>query len=294
MKIVITGANGFIAGELMNALKRKSYDVIGLDLNSKSPDVTICDFTDLDSLIKCTKEIDIIFHIGAIGDVYKCFENPPLAAKINVMGTANIMEAARQNGIKKVIYASTWEVYGKPLYEPMDENHPTNPDHPYNITKLAGERIVLSYDHLKNTPGLALRLATTYGPTMRENGVMPIFIKKALKKEEIVIHGDGNQTRQFNYIDDTVDGFIRAMQNNIHGEVFNLTSKEKTSIKDIANYIINKIPTKISFGESRPGDISPGLVTSEKAFKVLGWSANVSMENGLLKMIEYYERNQQK
>src|SRR5205823_763631 len=136
-------------------------------------------------------QVDCVCHLGGVGDVYRALEDPPGAAMANVVGTANVAEAARRAGGRRIVYASTWEVYGRPRRQPIDEEHPCEPDHPYNITKLAGERLLLAYDHLKDVPAVALRLGTAYGPGMRANSVFSLFIGRARAGQPIVIQGTG-------------------------------------------------------------------------------------------------------
>lgn len=201
MRILVTGGAGFIGSHVVDALREANHDVVVFDLNPPpgSHYFVQGDLTNLDDLVRATQGIDYVCHLGGVGDVYLAFENPPLAAACNVMGTANLMEACLRNGAKKVVYASTWEVYGEPRYQPMDESHPCNPDHPYNITKLSGEQIALSYDKLKGVPVISLRLGTAYGTRMRLNSVFSIFIKRARNKEPLTIKGSGAQSRQFTH-----------------------------------------------------------------------------------------------
>jgi UDP-glucose 4-epimerase len=173
MRVLVTGGAGFLGPHIVKSLEQNGHEVVVFDI--KEPltkgEFIAGDLASLDDCIRATRAIDSICHLGGIGDVYLAFEKPYLAASINVQGTANLMEAALRNRVGKVVYASTWEVYGEPRYEPIDEKHPTNPDHPYNITKLAGEHMALAYDHLKGARAVALRLGTAYGQGMRPNSV---------------------------------------------------------------------------------------------------------------------------
>src|SRR5437899_3183715 len=138
----------------------------------------MADLGDIAALADAFRGSNFVCHLAAIGDVYLAAEKPYLAAQTNVTGTANVCEAALKAGVSKLIYASTWEVYGKPRYEPIDEDHPCAPDHPYNITKLAGERLALAYSHLRDGVSVsALRLGTAYGTRMRPNSVFSLFIR---------------------------------------------------------------------------------------------------------------------
>lgn len=291
MNILLTGGAGFLGCNLLDVLLKKGYEVTVFDLAKPGQECNFIegDLRDLEALTNAARKIDYIFHLGGVGDVYLAAEKPYLAAACNVTGTANIMESALKNGIKKVIYASTWEVYGKPKYLPIDENHPCNPDHPYNITKHSGEQLALSYNHLKGTQVVSLRLGTAYGKLMRENSVFSIFAKNALSGKGITIQGSGNQFRQFTHAKDIAQAFIKALESDISGACFNIVSNEKISIKMLAEYISKYVPTTITFAEARKGDIASAEVSSEKAKKILGWSPEITFNEGIKELIEYYK-----
>ena len=141
------------------------------------------DLMDTAALKRALDGMDFVCHLGAIGDVYLAGEKPALAATVNAAGTANVCDAALAGKVGRVVVASTWEVYGQPHYQPIDEKHPCEPDHPYNITKLAGERLALAAGRLRGLDVVALRLGTAFGTRMRPNSVFSIFIRKALGGE---------------------------------------------------------------------------------------------------------------
>ena len=232
-----------------------------------------------------TKGMDGVCHLGAVGDVYLALEKPQLAAAVNATGTANVLEACLKNGVSKLVYASTWEVYGPPQYEPLDEVHPCRPDHPYNITKLAGEQLVVSYDRLKSLPTISLRLGTAFGTRMRGNSVFSIFIKKALAGETITIQCTGEQSRQFVHARDVGRAFAAAMASPIRADVFNIVSPRSVSIKELAEMVAERIPTEIAFAPARAGDIHPARVSAKHAAEALGWEAVVGFEDGLDEII---------
>ena len=244
------------------------------------------DLTSLDDMRRATRGVDAVCHLGGVGDVYLAAEKPYLAASANVVGTATLLEACRTNGVGKVVYASTWEVYGPPEYEPIDERHPCNPDHPYNITKLAGERLVMAYDKLKGLPTVALRLGTAYGPGMRANSVFSLFIQRALDSEPILIAGTGEQTRQFTHARDIAEAFALAVGNPVHGEVFNIVAEETISIQMLAEIVTSHLPTEIQHGLARAGEVAPAQISSAKARADLGWSSPTEFKAGLFELIE--------
>ena len=291
MKIIVTGAAGFLGSHVADVLREERHDVLGLDTqDSQWHTIIKADLLQPDTLMKALEGVDAVCHLAAVGDVYLAFQNPPLAADINVVGTANLLEACSKKGIKKFIYASTWEVYGEPRYQPIDEKHPCNPDHPYNITKLAGEQLALSYDRLKGLPVVSLRMGTAYGSRMRPNAVFSIFIRKGRAGEPITIKGTGEQTRQFTHAKDIGQAFALALTSKLHGEVFNIVSNESISIRKLAELVCSKLPTSINYEPARAGDIAPAIVSSEKAKRLLGWEPHVSFVNGLYAMIDSREQ----
>jgi UDP-glucose 4-epimerase len=288
MYILVTGGAGFIGPHVIRALQAAGHRVRIFDV--RQPVVEgefVCgDLTQLTDCLRATEGIEGICHLGGVGDVYLAFEQPHLAAACNVLGTANLLEACAQNHVSQFIYASTWEVYGKPHYQPIDENHPCHPDHPYNITKLSGEQLTLAYDQLKGLKTLALRLGTTYGTGMRPNSVFSLFIRKAAKNEPITIKGTGEQTRQFTHVSDIARAFCLALEWNGRGEVFNVVADEDISIKQLAELVTTHLPTTIIYEPARAGDVHPARVSSAKIQRVLGWQPQVKFADGLMALIQ--------
>ncbi|MFC1571214.1 NAD-dependent epimerase/dehydratase family protein [Candidatus Margulisiibacteriota bacterium] len=296
MRILVTGGSGFLGKNLIDHLIDNGYEVINFDLSNndavnKKATFIKGDLLDVGTLKKALRNIDAVCHLGGIGDVYLAYTNPALAAMCNVAGTASLYEAALENKVQRIIYASTWEVYGKPQYNPVDEKHPTNPDHSYNITKYSGEQLALFYEkHKGGAKTLVLRLGTAYGRNMRPNSVFSLFINKAMKNEGITIQGDGKQFRQFIHAMDVAAAFRLAVESKLSGEILNIVSPEKVTIKQLAEMVAAKIPTKISFGPAREGDISSSTVSSEKASRLLGWKPAISFEQGLTDLIELFKQ----
>jgi UDP-glucose 4-epimerase len=283
MKILVTGAAGFLGGHVARHLAALGHDVRGFDKESTSDTsfaTTVGDLTDAESVVAAAQGIDVICHLGAIGDVYLAAEQPHLAAAVNVTGSSNIARAAGEADAK-VVYASTWEVYGEPEYQPIDEKHTLRPEHPYSITKLAGEQLLIAADQLQGVPVTALRLGTAYGTGLRPNSVFRIFIDRARAGEPITIQGDGSQRRQFTYAADIAAAFDLACRSDVHGLAMNVVSDEATSIKELAELVVERYPTDVTFGEARPGDVPPASVSPALAEDVLGWRAETPFETGL-------------
>ena len=287
MKALVTGSAGFIGTHVSRALLGDGFEVTGFDQReSTEPGIktVIGDLLDVESLTNAVRGHDVVVHIGAIGDVYLAATNPELAAAVNVTGSTNIALAAEAAGAR-VVYASTWEVYGEPVYEPVDEKHPCEPDHPYNITKLAGERMLLACDRLRDVPVLALRMGTAYGLGMRPNSVFEIFIDRARRGEPITIQGDGSQGRQFTHANDLARAFVAAAKSDVRGMPLNVVSPEMISIKQLADVVTERFPTEVTYGQPRPGDVAPSYVSAARIQETLGWKAEVSFEEGMAELL---------
>lgn len=283
MRVLVTGAAGFLGRHVARHFRDSGWDVTGFDVAMfEEPGIQPYqgDLTEANSVEAAVKGTEVCVHIGAIGDVYLAGQQPPLAAEVNVVGTANVVEAAHRHDAR-VVYASTWEVYGEPEREPLDERHPTRPDHPYSITKLAGESLLLASANLNDTSAMALRLGTAYGSGLRSNSVFRIFIDKARKGEPITIQGDGSQGRQFTHAQDIARAFELAAKSDRSGMALNVVAPETTSIKELAEVVAERFPTEVTYGEARAGDVPPALVSAEKAREVLGWQAEVPFAKGM-------------
>lgn len=273
MKILVTGSKGFLGNHLIDFFCKNNIKTISFDLGDGQ------DLLDKEALEKAISLANYIIHLAAVGDVYKAAEDPTEAAISGVAGTANLVFVANKHLVKKIIYISTWEVYGKPEYQPIDENHPCLPDHPYSISKYGGELMIRS--KLNKTPWIILRLGSAYGLNMRPNAVIPLFINKALRGEKIVLDGGGYQTRQFTHIEDITLAFHRSITLPIKNEVFNIVTPEVVTIREIADFIKKRIPAEVIVGKKRLGDVQSARISSEKARKVLQWEAKIKFRDGL-------------
>ena len=287
MRIVVTGAAGFLGRHISRRLVADGHAVAGFDQQPPSdPDVKWVrgDLRDEEAVHAAVARHDAVCHVGAIGDVYLAGEDPALAAAVNVAGSANVAAAAARHNAR-IVYASTWEVYGHPEYEPIDELHPCRPDHPYSITKLAGEQILLAADRLHAVPVLALRLGTAYGAGLRTNSVFRLFIDRARRAEPIQILGEGTQGRQFTHASDIARAFSLACSSDLHGTALNVVASETVTIKELAEMVVARHPTELHFGPARPGDVAPALVSSSRARELLRWEPSISFEQGLAELL---------
>lgn len=292
MDIVVTGGAGFLGSHVVEELLRRGHTVGVFDVNPLPPhlqDVPGCrhvhgDLTSLSSVTAGVAGADAICHLAGVGDVYLAAREPYTAALLNVTGTAHIAEAAVRQRVRRVVYASTWEVYGEPLYQPINEEHPCNPDHPYNITKHAGERLLLAYDNLKGLGVLALRLGTAFGLRMRPNSVFSTFISRARRGEPITIQGTGEQSRQFTHARDIARAFALAVESSAHGVPLNTVATRSVSIRQLAEMVRTMFPTSIVYTSARAGDVKPAMIDSTRARELLGWEAEVRFEDGLAEL----------
>jgi len=292
--VVVTGAAGFLGSHVADLLEVRGYQVVRSDI-FQPPDAKgdwkLADLRRFGDLVELTRKADVVCHIGGIGDVYLAEADPKQAMEVNGLGTANFVEAARRNGVSRFVYASTWEVYGKPKYEPMDENHPCWPGHPYSISKLAGDLFTQSAHSVPGLSTVVLRLGTAYGPRMRENAVIQAFILRALRGLPLEIRGTGEQFRQFTHASDIAAAFVKAISLTDSPLVFNIVSPEWTSIRKVASIVAELVPSQVVFRERRQGDPPPAMVSSRLADSALGWKPQISFQEGLQSLVEYFRQS---
>lgn len=288
MRVIVTGGTGFLGSHVADVLTERGHDVTVVDAAPTQRHRYVrADLLDVASLESAFRGSEAICHLAAIGDVYLAGDQPALAAQTNVTGSANVCEAALHMGVATVICASTWEVYGEPQYQPLDEKHPTNPDHPYNITKLGGERLALAYGHLRQGIRVAaLRLGTSYGTRMRPNSVFSIFVQKAMRGEPIAVQGTGQQGRQFTHARDIGHAFALALEKAPNGAVYNTVSEENITIAQLAGYVADRIPTRVERVAARKADVPSALVSSALIRQELGWRPEVPFREGLDELID--------
>jgi len=292
MKTLVTGAMGFLGGHVAEALLAAGHEVIVFDLvDEERPHLAeatiVCgDLLDVAAVDAACVGCDAICHLGGVGDVILAAREPAQAAAANVVGTVNLTTAAQKTGVSRLVYASTWEVYGEPHYQPIDEAHPCSPDHPYNITKLAGEQLVLAADRLGGVPTIALRLGTAYGARMRSNTVFSRFIDAARGGLPITIQGSGRQSRQFTHARDIARGFLLALKADCRAEAINLVAEESITIQGLAEMVVARFPTELRYTEARAGDVSPARIHSGRARRLLGWQAEIPFSLGLGELLD--------
>jgi len=312
MKILITGGAGFIGSHLTEKLS-KNNEVVVLDnldsyydvkikkenikiVESKSAKFILGDVTNYNFMKRIIKEnnIEIIFHEAARPGVRYSIKDPLLPNKVNVIGTLNILKLSLDSDVKKVINASSSSVYGKTEYLPFDENHPNKPVSPYGVSKLAAEHYCRVFYEVYGLKTISLRYFTVYGPRMRPDLAIPIFTKSILNNESPVIFGDGEQTRDFTYIDDVVDANLKLVKTNrANGEVLNIGSGRRVTINYMIDNLKNLLNSNIKskYTESIKGDARHTLANIDKAKELIGYDPQTSIEAGLEKFVIWYKKN---
>ena len=281
MKILVTGGAGFIASQIADAFINEGHEVCILDnlstgfeknINKKGRFIK-SDITSPSILEIFTKEkFDVVNHHAAQIDVRKSVNDPIFDASTNILGTINLLQACIKTGVKKFMFASTGgAVYGEQEYFPADEKHPTNPVSPYGITKLSIEKYLFFY---KNEYGLnhtILRYANVYGPRQNpfgEAGVVAIFANKLLKNENPIINGEGNQTRDYVFVEDVVKANVITLGSNT-SNIFNIGTGIETSVNQLFEKL-NSIAGGIAVEKHGPapkGEQLRSIITSDKLFK---------------------------
>ena len=306
---MVIGGCGFIGSHMVEELLQRGNEVTVVGCHCQLEnledvkgmfkyirgDITDKDF--VDSLIDA--DVEGILHLAALINVDQSIESPELFLDTNVVATVNIMEAARRRGIHKLLYMSTCEVYGNIPSGKADESHPTNPRSPYAASKFAAERYLLAYSYTYDKPKMIIiRGFNQYGPRQnagRGGAVIPRSIIGLLNGQKIRVHGDGNQTRDYVYVKDTVKGIADAFQTNLpNGEVINLATGVETSIRDIAIAackLAGKDPqVYIEFGKDRPGQLMRSCGDYSKAKKLLDWQPMVPFNKGLSLTFDWYAK----
>lgn len=297
--VVVTGGSGFIGSHVVDALMDAGQQVTVIDhrVRPHRTDVSFedVDLMDLSSVISATKGADHIFHLAAVSNVNYAYKYPVYSSALNVMGTTHILEAARIHGVQRVHFASTvWVYNGAPNSKPVDESVPfylEGAGHIYTSTKMAAEMICHNYAQLYKVPFTILRYGIPYGPRMREELLIPIFIRKALTGQPLTISGRGEQFRNFVYVRDMADAHVLAMKEEAANETYNLEGTRKITVLEVAEGIKKILGdhVQLEFVPARPGDFGGKEVTANKARRELDWYPTVSFEDGLQRTVEWFQ-----
>lgn len=309
---LVTGGAGFIGSNLCEAILNLGYRVCCLDDLStgkqenvdpfmENPSYTFIkgDIKDLDTCLKACEGVDYVLNQAAWGSVPRSIEMPLFYCANNILGTLNMLEAARQNGVKKFIYASSSSVYGDEPNLPKMEGREGNLLSPYAVTKMSNEEWAKQYTRHYDLDTYGLRYFNVFGRRQNPNGayaaVIPKFIKQLLNGEQPTINGDGTQSRDFTYIENIIEANLKAClaSHEAAGEVFNIAYGGREYLIDIYYSLTKALDVNIEpkFGPDRAGDIKHSNADVSKARKLLGYNPEWSFERGINSAIEWYKEN---
>ncbi len=296
---LVTGGAGFIGSHLVTRLLDDGHSVIVLDNFSTGrpenlvhkkdhPGLTLqqVDIADIESIQPFFKGVDWVFHIAALADIVPSIQTPLLYHHSNVNGTLSVVEAARKAQVKRLVYAASSSCYGIPDVYPTPETAPIRPQYPYALTKYLGEEIVMHWAQIYQLPCVSLRLFNVFGPRSRTSGtygaVFGVFLAQKLANKPFTIVGDGTQTRDFTFVTDVVDAFVKAAESHITGEIFNIGSGGHYSV----NQLVKLLGGDVVHIPKRPGEPDCTFADTNRVRQRLGWRPQVAFEKGVKTMLE--------
>ena len=320
LRVLITGAAGFYGSHLVNNLLRKddTTEIIGVDSFDRKKDfpldpfdivddkrafeerftILASDFRDLDATKIDSLQVDCVIHLAALVSIPESMVKPREYFEVNEQGTFKLtQELLKSKTQPSLIFASSPEVYGDPIYTPLDMNHPFRPRSFYAVSKLAGERHCMVMHEWYGYPVTIIRNFNTYGENQSNTyrgypAVIPEFITKSILNEPIVIEGNGKQTRDLMYVKDAVSAYVRVIEmiDKCKGEIFDIGTGVQTSIIDLANKIIDisESSSELRFASGRPAELERLEADTSRIKEVLEWSPSHTLEKGLVKTIPWY------
>ncbi len=306
LKVLITGGYGFIGSHVAEYFFKEGYDVHILDdLSSGKKENIQFSHTfhhlSIDDAfcgeVFSYHSFHTVVHLAAQVSVAKSIENPLKDAQLNIVGLLNILQLAKTYGVKKFIFASSAAIYGNNVNIPLEETEQPNPISPYGLSKWIGEQYCTFESHASELETVCLRFSNVYGPRQTdegEGGVISIFTSQILKNETLQVHGDGNQTRDFIYVEDVAAAIYRAAHSPVYG-VFNLSTNTEESIRDILRYLEKFHGEKINYTFTKPreGDIYRSSLQNKRIGEILGWLPRYKLEEGLKKTYAWAKGGQQ-
>ena len=305
--VLVTGGAGFIGSHVADALLREGYRVHVLDDLSGGRRENVPEgaaFHEMDvrdpgvHALMAEHRFGALLHLAAQMDVRRSVSDPVFDAEVNVLGLLNLMEAGREAGLEKVVFASTGgAIYGEPDPEvneggPQPEMHPERPASPYGITKLVSEHYLRFYGELYGISAVALRFANVYGPRQNphgEAGVVAIFTERLLDGMKPVINGPGLQTRDYVYVGDVVDAVLRGLAYDGSG-AFNVGTGVETDVNTLFGHLNRLTGAEVEeqHGPAKPGEQQRSVLDASKAERVLGWRPEVPLDEGLARTVEWF------
>jgi UDP-glucose 4-epimerase len=297
LDIAVTGGSGFIGSHVVDALVAAGHRVRVVDLRPPHRgDVghRPVDISDVPGLVAAFDGAQVVFHLAAVSNINDAYDLPVEAVRINVGGTAAVWEAARRAGVYRAVLASTVWVYagaeGEGPFDEQDAFHLPKAGHVYTSSKIAAELIVHNYAELYGQRFTILRYGIPYGPRMRDELVIPRFLRTALSGQPLTINGDGSQYRNYVYIADLAEAHVRVLSPVAENEVINLEGTEQVSIRRVADTVRELIGehVRVVHVPGRAGDYAGKEVSAAKAWRLLGWRAGTSFEDGMRHYVSEY------
>lgn len=307
-KVLVTGGAGFIGSHLVDKLLERGYRVKVLDnfstgkkenlaANFSSIELIKGDICDDDALRRAVNGVDYVFHQAALGSVPRSIDDPITTHECNTTGTLKLLVAARDEGVKRLIYASSSSVYGNTPILPKVETMQSSPRSPYALSKLSGEIYCQLFNSLYGLETISLRYFNVFGPRQDEHSqyaaVIPRFASALLKDQPLTIFGDGKQTRDFTYIENVVQANMLSMlaPKQATGEAFNIACGAHYSIEDLSNELSNilGVAAKTTYQNARSGDVQDSYADISKATKLIDYLPNVSFSEGLNKTAKWFQ-----
>ena len=297
-RVIVTGGAGFIGSHLSERLIQDGFGVTVLDnlvtgrldnLKTVEKDKNFSfinvDISDFDNIVKYFKGIDFVFHMAALADVVPSIVQPLKYHRSNVDGTIAVLEASRLNNVKKFIYTASSSCYGIPKDYPTPETENISPQYPYAFTKYVGELYAFSWSKVYKLPVVSLRLFNVYGPRTRTSGtygaVLGVFLAQKLAGKPFTVVGDGNQKRDFIYVTDVADAFVKAATSKVQNDIFNVGSGAPQSV----NKLVSILGGDKVYVPKRPGEPDCTWADITKIRKMLGWAPQVSFEDGVGRVV---------
>lgn len=300
MKIAVFGASGFVGRNVIEALKEANIEMVASDIKEadiEGVDFIKADLLDYNEVSKVVKGSDIVVHLAA-SPLPVSIEKPKLNAMINIEGTLNIMDAAGEHGVDKVVFSSASSLVGEVKYNPVDEKHPCNPKTPYAVAKYACENYLRVYQELYGLDYLVFRFFNIYGPWQypESGGLIPMVYKKLTTEGSFNVFGDGLQTRDFVYVGDVADFYLEAIKRNIKNEIVNLGTGNGATIKEVIEItgMILRIRPKINYLPLRPGEIGNFVADTKKLKKLFGSVPETGLKKGLEMTFEWLGKEKKK
>jgi nucleoside-diphosphate-sugar epimerase len=300
MRALVTGGAGFIGSNLVRLLQREGLEVVILDDLSSGYTANLApdaEFFEGDVSVaglaeRAARQCQVIFHLAASVGNMRSIENPVRDSEVNVIGSLNVLEAARANGIRRVVFSSSAGIFGQLKTLPIAEDHPQDPDSPYGASKLAAEKMCLVYNKLYSMANICLRYFNVYGVRQRFDAygnVIPIFAERLRRGEAITIFGDGEQTRDFVNVEDVaMANYLAGLSDTASGS-FNIGSGTRISINALVREMFEASGRKveITYGEPRPGDVRDSLAAIEAAKKAFGFEPKRVLGEGLRQYFDW-------